>query len=59
MRVVGRTLHEPLRMGNRTAEEITPLDALKAYLDSKNLPAERQRVLLEYGQKFIEGINEN
>ena len=48
-----------LRIGNRTAEEITPLDALKAYLDSKNVPAERQRVLLEYGRRFIEGPGES
>jgi exonuclease SbcD len=48
-----------LRMGNRTAEEITPIDALKAYLESKNVPAERQRILLEYGQKFIEEFNES
>ena len=48
-----------LRMGNRTAEEIMPLDALKAYLDSKNVPAERQRVLLEYGRRFIEGPGES
>jgi exonuclease SbcD len=47
-----------LRMGNRTAEEITPIDALKTYLESKNVPMERRRVLLEYGQKFIEGLNE-
>ena len=48
-----------LRMGNRTAEEIAPLNALKAYLDSKNIPAERKKVLLEYGQKFIEGFDES
>jgi len=42
-----------LRLGNRTAEEITPLEALKAYLESKNTSPERTRVLLEYGEKLI------
>jgi exonuclease SbcD len=44
-----------LRMGNRTAEEITPLDALKAWLESQQVPLERQKVLLEYGEKLIAG----
>ncbi len=48
-----------LRMGNRTAEEITPTDALKAYLESKKVPAERQKVLLEYGKKLIEDLEES
>ena len=47
-----------LRMGNRTAEEIKPTDALKAYLESKKVPAERQRILLEYGKKLIEELQE-
>jgi exonuclease SbcD len=42
------------RLGSRTAEEITPLEALKAYLESKNTSPERTKVLLEYGQKLIE-----
>jgi exonuclease SbcD len=36
-----------------TAEEITPLEALKAYLESRNVAAEQQKVLLEYGEKLI------
>ena len=43
-----------LRLGDRTAEELTPLDALKAYLESKKISPERQKVLLEYGEKLIE-----
>ncbi len=43
-----------LRLGSRTAEEITPLEALKAYLESKNTSPERTRVLLEYGEKLIQ-----
>jgi len=44
-----------LRLGSRTAEEITPLAALKAYLDEQKVPPERQKVLLEYGEKLIAG----
>ncbi len=44
-----------LRMGDRTAEEIAPIEALKAYLDLKNVSADRQKVLLEYGEKLIDG----
>lgn len=43
-----------LRLGNQTAEEITPLDALKAYLESKKVSPERTKVLLEYGEKLIQ-----
>jgi exonuclease SbcD len=45
-----------LRLGSRTAEEITPLAALKAYLESQQVPPERQKVLMEYGEKLIEGV---
>jgi exonuclease SbcD len=45
-----------LRLGSQAAaEEITPLDALKAYLDSKKVPPERAKVLLEYGERMIRG----
>ena len=43
-----------LRLGKLTAEEITPLEALKAYLQSKKLTPERARLLLEYGEKLIQ-----
>jgi len=45
-----------LRLGQWTAEEITPLDALKAYLESKKppVPPDRTNVLLEYGEKLIQ-----
>ena len=48
-----------LRIGERTAEEIAPREALKAYLDSKNIAAERQKVLLEYGEKLIDSAEES
>ncbi len=43
-----------LRLGKWSAEEITPIDALKAYLEAKKTPPERARVLLEYGAKLIQ-----
>jgi exonuclease SbcD len=54
---VSRDIHREnrLRMGKGTFEGITPEDALKAYLETK-YPAERARVLLEYGQKLIREI---
>lgn len=44
-----------LRLGNLAAEEITPLDALKAWLESQKFSAERAKLLLEYGEKLIRG----
>jgi len=43
-----------LRLGQFTAEEITPLDALKAYLESKKASPERTKVLMEYGERLIQ-----
>ncbi len=43
-----------LRLGKLTAEEITPLEALKAYLESKKLAPERAKTLLEYGERLIQ-----
>ena len=43
-----------LRLGKWTAEEITPIDALKAYLESKKVSPERAKILLEYGEKLIQ-----
>ena len=43
-----------LRLGNWTAEELTPLDALKTYLSTKKLPPDRAKILLEYGERLIE-----
>lgn len=43
------------RLGEWTAEEITPLDALKAYLESKKgMTPERVKLLLEYGERLIQ-----
>jgi len=43
------------RLGSWAAEEITPLEALKAYLESrKDITPERARLLLEYGERLIQ-----
>ncbi|GAI05607.1 unnamed protein product, partial [marine sediment metagenome] len=44
-----------LRLGKWTAEEITPIEALKAYLESKKVAPERTKILLQYGEKLIQG----
>ena len=44
-----------LRLGQWAAEEITPYDALKAYLEAHKVAPERAKVLLEYGEKLIQG----
>jgi exonuclease SbcD len=43
-----------LRLGQWTAEEITPSAALKAYLESKKLSPERAKLLLQYGEELIQ-----
>ncbi len=42
------------RLGQFTAEEITPLDALKVYLESKKVSQERAKLLLQHGEKLIQ-----
>jgi exonuclease SbcD len=43
-----------VRLGGMTAEEISPLDALKSYLESKKgVSPERAKLLLEYGERLI------
>jgi len=43
-----------LRLGKWTAEEITPIEALKVYLQSKKISPERAKTLLEYGERLIQ-----
>jgi exonuclease SbcD len=44
-----------LRLGNLTAEELTPLEALQKYLESRrDLSPEQAGVLLQYGEKLIQ-----
>ena len=44
-----------LRLGKWAAEEITPVEALKAYLESKKVSSRRTKTLLEYGDRLIHG----
>jgi exonuclease SbcD len=41
------------RLGERYSEELTPMAALQAYLDTQNVPPERRKTLLEYGEKLL------
>ena len=44
-----------LKLGGLAAEEISPLDALKTYLESKKgVSPERVKLLLEYGERLIQ-----
>ncbi|MFC1920799.1 exonuclease SbcCD subunit D [Chloroflexota bacterium] len=45
-----------LRLGQTPAEEIAPIEALKTYLEA-NYPPERAKILLEYGERLIQGEN--
>jgi len=42
-----------LRLGEWTSQKLTPVDALKKYLDTKKVSEERQKVLLEYGERLM------
>jgi DNA repair protein SbcD/Mre11 len=41
------------RLGRSTIEGLTPIDALRAYLETKHTP-ERAKLLLEYGERLIQ-----
>ena len=41
-----------IRLGNMAAAELTPVEALKAWLDTRKVSAERAKVLLEYGERL-------
>ena len=43
-----------VRLGKWSAEEVTPMDALKLWLETKNATPERTEILLDYGRKLIE-----
>ena len=42
------------RLGQWTVSEVTPIDALKIYLEQKKTSPERVKELMEYGQRLIE-----
>lgn len=49
------------RLGDRSAEEMTPVEALRAYVNQKSgeLPLKKVRQLLEHGQKIIRGSDDS
>jgi hypothetical protein len=42
------------RSGEWQSEELTPVQALKKYLETKNVPEARRKTLLEFGGRLIE-----
>jgi len=42
-----------LRLGEWSSQELPPVEALKKYLETKKVSDERQKVLLEYGEKLM------
>jgi exonuclease SbcD len=42
-----------LRLGEWSSQRLTPVEALKKYLDTKKVHNERQKVLIGYGEKLI------
>ncbi len=48
------TQRESRSPGRWIAEDLLPLEALKAYLESKKVSPERAKLLLEYGEKLIQ-----
>jgi exonuclease SbcD len=46
------------RLGSRSAEGITPLEALQLYLEDRKTPKERAKILMEYAERLVrEGKN--
>jgi exonuclease SbcD len=42
------------RLGTEDAEKLSPLTALERYLESRNTPADREKVLVDYARALIE-----
>lgn len=42
-----------LRLGEWTSQKLTPTEALKKYLEIKEVPEECEKVLLDYGERLI------
>jgi exonuclease SbcD len=47
------------RLGTLTAEGMTPLDALKKWLELQNMSPEHSKLLMEYGERLIQGRSED
>ena len=43
-------------LGIWASEELTPVEALKIYLESKKVPKDRKKILMEYGEKLIRDV---
>ena len=52
---IRREARHRLGLEQRAAEEITPLEALKTYLEATKVSPAQAKLLLEYGEKLMEG----
>jgi hypothetical protein len=43
------------RLGTLAVEKLSPMEALRAYLEASKVSSERSRKLLEYGERLIQG----
>jgi hypothetical protein len=48
-----------LRIGELSSQALNPVEALRAYLETKKVSQERRKVLLEYGEKLIWQAEQN
>lgn len=47
------------RLGSRSVEELSPADALQSWLNATNVPEERAKILMQYGNELINEIRES
>jgi hypothetical protein len=40
-------------LGEWVSQKLAPTEALKKYLETKSVPEERKKVLLDYGERLI------
>ena len=52
---IKREARHRLGLEAQTVEEITPIEALKTYLEVRKVGPSQAKLLLEYGEKLIRG----
>jgi hypothetical protein len=52
---IERTVHRErrTRLGTEDAEKISPMMALRRYLESRNTAADREKVLIDYAERLL------
>lgn len=53
---ISRDVEQPKRrrLASESPEQLTPMEALRLYLDSKNTPSDEQATLIEHAQRLLE-----